>query len=124
MADLASYTDVEDSWRSLTPPERVVAESEIKAASADIRLALPDIDTRIAAETALGGTTPLGDMTTAIVTRAVRRYLRARNPQDPSQYGGPLVTEAEIDMIREGYAVASAGEPVGAFPDLVDYPVY
>lgn len=122
MADLARVEDVEESWRSLTPPEKTVAESELSAASAEIRLQLPELEARIAAEIIAGGLTPLGDLARKVVARAVRRYLRARDPRDPSQYGGPLVTGADLDLLRASVSTGSA-LPQGCFPDVVCYPV-
>lgn len=123
MADLAEISDVEDSWRTLAGAEVTVASSELSAASADIRLALDDIDARIAAEIAAGGLTPLGDRTRLTVARAVRRYLKARDPRDPTLYSGPLVTKDEIAQLAASYD-SEPTVPVGAFPALVDYPVY
>lgn len=50
MADpFAIPSDIEDRWRPLTPEETARAETLLSDASADIRLAAPGIDDRIAA---------------------------------------------------------------------------
>jgi hypothetical protein len=129
MANLATIEDVADGWRMLTQGEQSVAQTDIASSSADIRLALPDIDARIAAEAEAAAllpederTTPLADAVKATVVHAVRRYLRSRDQRDPSQYGGPMVTAAEIDRLRVSYSTGVV--PLGSFPDPCPIPVF
>lgn len=65
MADFATWQDVQDRWRTLSPDEQTRATTNIADASAIIRSVIPDIDARIEADTAewvAAGNTGIGNL--------------------------------------------------------------
>lgn len=77
MADLATIADVSGRWPGYSTDLAGQAATRIKDASAIVRLAVPDIDTRITAETIPSGDTrgPLAQATAAAIADAVIRVL-------------------------------------------------
>lgn len=122
-AAFAVAKDVADRWRPLTTAQTTVADSRLEDASALLRLAFPDIDTRAAAKP------PLAALAKSRVVDAVIRVLRnpdgAKQVQEtigPRSYGltfpdgtptGVFFTDDELDPLRPTVVASSASPGVG-----------
>lgn len=81
MADFATWQDVQNRWRPLSTDEQARATVNIADASSIVRSALPDIDARIATDTAAwnaagnAGPGPMAGTALRVVVDAVIRYM-------------------------------------------------
>lgn len=89
MADpFATYTDLEDGWRSLSEAEQSRAGVLLARASRMVRARKPGIDTQIAAEKIDADL--VGDVVCAMVKRAMQGPVDLDGITQSSQTGGPF----------------------------------
>lgn len=101
MATYADTSDIEDRWRTLSPAETTRATTFLDDASSILRLAVPDLDTRIAADST-------GDLARAAKVAVVEAVLRVmRNP-----YGAKRIQETIGD---KAYTLDMGDERSGLF---------
>jgi hypothetical protein len=85
----ATWEDVQDRWRTLSTTEETTATARLAEASALLRILIPDLEDRLAAEN-----DPAGDLATMIKGKAVDAVLRVlQNPEgarQKSESAGPF----------------------------------
>lgn len=119
MADLANVGDVVANYRSLTQQETSLAATWLRAASAELRTLVTDLDSRILADT----TGRMDDLARSSVAIAVVRRLMGADPRDPTPPSDSFWFRKDVlSSLRDDAGTST--EPQGAFPDLCEYPVY
>jgi aminoglycoside phosphotransferase len=113
VTDLATYADVEANYRSLRPAEQERVVTWLKAASAELRFKITDLDSRMS-------DADYAEVVKAAVIAAVLRRLHWP-PTESTPWN--WFSTSEIDRLSLS-AGTSSGLPVGSFPDPCAYPVF
>lgn len=128
MAAFATTDDIEAKWRALTDPEKTSAAEDLDFASAIIRTQVPDIDSRIASQTA---PSVLGAVAKGITVAMVLRRLQnpegwrsqqeaiedysVTNTRDSSLSGGAvMLLDGELQLLRgrrKAFSTKPGNEP-------------
>ena len=112
MADLAEPQDVADNYRTLGRQETIDVGSWIKAASAELRGAITDLDVLVEANPIFAER-----VKSAVVLVCLRRL--TGNWSSPFSF-----TREEIsNLVSPPSESSGSGLPQGCFPDVICYPV-
>jgi hypothetical protein len=116
VADFATPEDVVARYRPLQGNESTVVQTWLTDASADLRVAITDVDERVLADP------DYARAATKAVAMAVVRLLRGRDPRDPADYSTIFFTKSELAALTATGTSESSSLPSGSFPDALAWP--